>query len=171
MPPRRTYKASRLLSAEDDSTRDESPSRNLQHADAPPTPEAAGSTGASSSIDRAVLSVNKPLTARPARRRELEVELQRLERQRLTVARELEEVVAADAAAEAKETEEVAPKAVAAAGEAEAPLPFWRTRLRWAKFWVVVTGIWWGICMQLLYYQGASSPASALPNVDWCRRQ
>ena len=127
--------------------------------------------------------MNKPLTARPARRRELEVELQRLcmaggeskhrrlERQRLTVARELEEVVAADAAAEAKETEEVAPKAVAAAGEAEAPLPFWRTRLWWAKFWVVVTGIWWGICMQLLYYQGASSPASALPNVDWCRRQ
>lgn len=47
------------------------------------------------------------------------------------------------------------------------PPPFWRTRLWWAKFWVVVTGIWWGVCMQLLYYQGASAPASALPNVDW----
>lgn len=46
-------------------------------------------------------------------------------------------------------------------------LPFWRTRLWWAKFWVVATGIWWGICMQLLYYQGASAPDSALPNVDW----
>ena len=51
--------------------------------------------------------------------------------------------------------------------EVPLPPPFWRTRLWWAKFWVVATGIWWGICMQLLYYEGASAPASALPNVDW----
>ena len=25
----------------------------------------------------------------------------------------------------------------------------------------------WGICMQLLFYQGASDPLSQLPNLDW----
>ena len=167
--PRR-YKGSSLLSsAEDDSTRDDDGSRengHLQHVDLV-SPGVGESTadGDSSSIDTVVLSVNEPLATR---RYQLEIELQRLERQQRAVARELEEVIAVGASAEVVEAEEEAPKTGGpVTADGEAPLPFWRTRLWWAKFWVVVTGIWWGICMQLLYYEGASSPASALPNVDW----
>ena len=42
-----------------------------------------------------------------------------------------------------------------------------KSRLFWAKFWLVATGVWWGICMQLLFYQGAGHPLAMLPNVDW----
>ena len=185
--PRKTYAKASLLSAaaEDDGTREDD---SAPSSPAPQTPGASGSTadGDSSSVDTvvllgAVLSAKEP---RSRSKRQLEIELQRLERQQRTIVRELEEVMAADAAAEAEEAEEAeeerrtvvsqggrlkeeeeAVGTVTAGGEV--PPPFWQTRLWWAKFWVVVTGIWWGICMQLLYYEGASSPASALPNVDW----
>ena len=42
-----------------------------------------------------------------------------------------------------------------------------RSRLFWAKFWLVATGVWWGVCMQLLFYQGAGHPLAQLPNLDW----
>ena len=42
-----------------------------------------------------------------------------------------------------------------------------RSRLFWAKFWLVATGVWWGVCMQLLFYQGAGHPLAQLPNIDW----
>ena len=42
-----------------------------------------------------------------------------------------------------------------------------RSRLFWAKFWLVATGVWWGVCMQLLFYQGAGHPLAMLPNLDW----
>ena len=48
-----------------------------------------------------------------------------------------------------------------------APPPFYRTKLFWAKFWLVATGVWWGVCMQLLFYQGAGHPLAQLPNLDW----
>ena len=32
------------------------------------------------------------------------------------------------------------------------------SRLIWAKFWLVATGVWWGVCMQLLFYQGVGHP-------------
>ena len=38
--------------------------------------------------------------------------------------------------------------------------PWWRTRLFWAKFLLVATGVWWGIAMQLLVYRGAGEPKS-----------
>ena len=41
------------------------------------------------------------------------------------------------------------------------------SRLRWAKFWLVATGVWWGVCMQLIVYQGAGNPMAMLPNIDW----
>ena len=42
-----------------------------------------------------------------------------------------------------------------------------RSRLRWAKFWLVATGTFWGISMQLLVYQGAGHPLNQLPNIPW----
>ncbi|KAL3931380.1 MAG: hypothetical protein SGPRY_001146, partial [Prymnesium sp.] len=33
--------------------------------------------------------------------------------------------------------------------------------------WLVLTGVWWGIAMQLLVYSGAGEPAACLPNLDW----
>jgi hypothetical protein len=42
-----------------------------------------------------------------------------------------------------------------------------RSRLFWAKFWLVATGVWWGVCMQLLFYEGAGHPLAMLPNLDW----
>mmetsp|Transcript_5657 Transcript_5657/g.15007 ORF Transcript_5657/g.15007 Transcript_5657/m.15007 type:complete len:475 (-) Transcript_5657:483-1907(-) len=41
------------------------------------------------------------------------------------------------------------------------------SRLAWAKFLLVATGVWWGVCMQLLVYQGAGNPRAMLPNADW----
>ena len=49
--------------------------------------------------------------------------------------------------------------------------PGWKNpavALRWSKFFLVATGIFWGLCMQLIYYQGGGHPLTALPNVDWC---
>ena len=40
----------------------------------------------------------------------------------------------------------------------------YRTRLFWSKFLLVTTGIWWGVGMQLIYYQGAGHPLAQLPN-------
>ena len=40
-------------------------------------------------------------------------------------------------------------------------------RLRVAKFVLVATGVWWGVCMQLIYYQGGGNEMTQLPNVDW----
>ncbi|KAL1524425.1 hypothetical protein AB1Y20_019320 [Prymnesium parvum] len=49
-----------------------------------------------------------------------------------------------------------------------APRPnWWASRLFCAKFWLVATGVWWGIAMQLLVYRGAGEPTAFLPNVDW----
>ena len=177
--PRKTYAKASLLAA----AADYDNAREDDSASSPQAPAADGSAaeGDGSSVDTVVLSAKD---ARPRSRRQLEIELQRLERQQRTIMRELEEVKAADAAAEAAEAEEAEEERRAAAcqggrlkeGEetvgtvtagGEVPPPFWQTRLWWAKFWVVATGIWWGICMQLLYYEGASSPASALANVDW----
>jgi hypothetical protein len=42
-----------------------------------------------------------------------------------------------------------------------------KSRLFWAKFWLVATGVWWGVCMQLLFYAGAGHPLAMLPNLDW----
>ena len=37
-----------------------------------------------------------------------------------------------------------------------------------AKVVFLVTGVWWGICMQLLVYAGvARRPLAGLPNFDW----
>ena len=41
------------------------------------------------------------------------------------------------------------------------------SRLAWAKFWLVATGVYWGVCMQLIFYQGAGHPMAMLPNLDW----
>ncbi len=41
------------------------------------------------------------------------------------------------------------------------------SRLAWAKFWLVATGVWWGVCMQLIVYQGAGHELAMLPNLDW----
>tara|TARA_B100000524_G_scaffold341300_1_gene235232 strand:+ start:152 stop:619 length:468 start_codon:yes stop_codon:yes gene_type:complete len=30
-----------------------------------------------------------------------------------------------------------------------------------------MTGVWWGICMQLIVYEGAGHPLSLLPNITW----
>ena len=173
--PRKTYdktKASLLSAAADDDNTREDDSASSSPAPQAPATDGLAAEGDGSSVDTVVLSAKD---ARPRSRRQLEIELQRLERQQRTIMRELEEVKAADAAAEAEEAEEAEEERLKEGEETvgtvtaggEVPPPFWQTRLWWAKFWVVATGIWWGICMQLLYYAGASSPASALANVDW----
>ncbi len=42
----------------------------------------------------------------------------------------------------------------------------WR-KLTIAKALLVATGVWWGLCMQLIFYGGAGHPLAQLPNVDW----
>ena len=53
-----------------------------------------------------------------------------------------------------------------------APPPRWfRSRLFWAKFLLVATGVWWGIGMQLIFYEGAGHPLALLPNLDWYKKK
>lgn len=59
------------------------------------------------------------------------------------------------------------PRARAPLTPAARRIPWWRARIFWAKFWLVATGVWWGICMQLIYYEGAGHPLSLLPNITW----
>jgi drug/metabolite transporter (DMT)-like permease len=40
-------------------------------------------------------------------------------------------------------------------------------KLRCAKFWLVATGTFWGISMQLIVYEGAGHPMNQLPNIPW----
>jgi hypothetical protein len=166
---RRPKGASKLSSADDDGLTDD------DLADERDAPESSAA-GDGSSTDTVVVSEGEAPAARKAR---LEAEISRT-RARLDAlvaaveTIELEQLPAGrrsggrlatvDAAEEVSLTLDKVPPA---AGASDAGVPFWRTRLWWAKFWVVATGIWWGVCMQLLYYEGASSPASALPNVDW----
>lgn len=44
---------------------------------------------------------------------------------------------------------------------------FGASRLGFAKFWLVGTGVFWGLAMQLIYYEGGGHPLHLLPNVDW----
>lgn len=77
-----------------------------------------------------------------------------------------------DAAAEMLATAEdstLKPKArtvgeAAKAAQATAQSPW---KLRIAKAVLVSTGVWWGLCMQLIYYGGAGHPLAQLPNLDW----
>ena len=48
--------------------------------------------------------------------------------------------------------------------------PGWKdpvSALRWSKFFLVATGIFWGLTMQLMFYEGGAHPLTALPNLDW----
>jgi drug/metabolite transporter (DMT)-like permease len=40
-------------------------------------------------------------------------------------------------------------------------------KLHWGRFWLVASGMFWGVSMQMVVYEGGGHPLNQLPNVFW----
>lgn len=41
------------------------------------------------------------------------------------------------------------------------------TKLYWGRFWLVASGMFWGVSMQMVVYEGGGHPLNQLPNFFW----